>query len=408
MKILFLSVYGIQDSNDGYIYADLVREFARKGHSVYAVTPTRGQTESYSDENGVTVIRVKNGQVQKTSRIKKVINLLTLEKHTISAVKKCAKGVKFDLIVNMCSNLCYAKTVAYFKKRDRAVNYLLLKDMLPQNAVDIGIMATSGPMGFVYRHFKKKEKKFYRNADYIGCMSEANREYVVRNHSELAPERVTVVPNSIEPQDVSLDGAGRAAMREKYGLPQDKTIFIYGGNLGKPQDIPFIIECLRAQKENNEAFLFIVGDGTEYGKLEQFMETDKPSNVKLMKRLPREDFDVMLAACDIGLIFLDHRFTVPNYPSRLLSYMQAGLPVLACTDPNTDVGKDIVAGGFGWQCESNDAEAFGKAVREATHDNSGKREAALRYLKENFTVERCFRLIMKSAFNCEGEEYADQ
>jgi glycosyltransferase involved in cell wall biosynthesis len=72
----------------------------------------------------------------------------------------------------------------------------------------------------------------------------------------------------------------------------------------------------------------------------------------------------MIAACDIGLIFLDHRFTVPNFPSRLLNYMQAGIPVLACTDTITDVGKVIVENEFGWWCESNDAEKWAHKVNE--------------------------------------------
>ena len=91
-----------------------------------------------------------------------------------------------------------------------------------------------------------------------------------------------------------------------------------------------------------DVFFLIVGDGTEFAKIEAYVNEDKPSNVKLMKRLPKEDYDKMVGACDVGMIFLDHRFTIPNFPSRLLSYMQAKIPVLACTDVNTDIGKIAV------------------------------------------------------------------
>ena len=74
----------------------------------------------------------------------------------------------------------------------------------------------------------------------------------------------------------------------------------------------------------------------------------------------------MVASCDVGMIFLDHRFTIPNYPSRLLSYMQAKLPVLAYTDPNTDIGQVIVDGGFGWWCESANVARFSSCVNAAT------------------------------------------
>lgn len=81
-----------------------------------------------------------------------------------------------------------------------------------------------------------------------------------------------------------------------------------------------------------------------------------------MKRLPKEDYDTLVGACNVGMIFLEHRFTIPDFPSRLLSYMQAKLPVLAVTDPNTDIGKVITEGGFGWWCESNNLVSFKKVI----------------------------------------------
>ena len=388
MNILFLSLIGMTDSTSGWLYADLVQQFAKEGHAVFAVTPTNQIAECVQDSNAV--------KIQKTGRVKKLINLLTLERKAIKAVKKYAKGVKFDLIVNMCSNQCFAKTAAYFKKRDKAVNYLLLKDIFPQNAIDIGMLKTGGVMGFACRHFKSKEKKLYSNADFIGCISKANCDFLLKHNPWLDANKLTVVYNSIVPQNVALNEDGRMVMREKYGLPQDKKIFIYGGNLGKPQDIPFVIECVKSCKDIADAYFFIVGDGTEYGKLEQFVKEDNPKNLKVLKRLPKKDFDIMLAACDVGLIFLDYRFTIPNYPSRLLSYMQAGLPVLACTDPNSDVGKDIVEGGFGWQCQSNDAEKFVETVKTALISMQGKGEKAVKYLQEHFTVEKSYQTIMQA------------
>jgi len=201
------------------------------------------------------------------------------------------------------------------------------------------------------------------------------------------PDRVEVFPNCIELQDVSVTAQERAALREKYGIPQGRKVFVYGGNLGKPQGIPFIIECLKALEGETDAYILIVGSGTEYGKLEEFFRTAKPRNMKLMSHLPKDDYDGMIAACDVGLIFLDDRFTIPNFPSRLLAYMQAGLPVVACTDPNTDIGKVIVEGGFGWWCRANDAAAFADVIRQACGaDLSEMKEKELAYLKEHYTV----------------------
>ena len=103
-----------------------------------------------------------------------------------------------------------------------------------------------------------------------------------------------------------------------------------------------------------------------------------------------------MAACDVGMIFLDHRFTIPNFPSRLLSYLQAKLPVLCCTDPNTDIGTVCQEGGFGWQCESNDTAAFGSVVDTAiAADLPAMGDAGFAYLNEHYTAQKAYETIMK-------------
>ena len=137
-----------------------------------------------------------------------------------------------------------------------------------------------------------------------------------------------------------------------------------------------------------------MGDGTEYKKISNYVIEEQPQNVKLMKRLPKEDYDTMVAACDIGMIFLDHRFTIPNFPSRLLSYMQAKIPVLACTDTNTDIGKVIEDGGFGWWCESREISDFDKQIDEILKaDINIVCENEYEYLIQNYSVKRDYEII---------------
>ena len=131
--------------------------------------------------------------------------------------------------------------------------------------------------------------------------------------------------------------------------------------------------------------------------MQQFIDEEKPENVKLMKRLPKEDYDKMVAACDVGMIFLDYRFTIPNFPSRLLAYMQAGVPVLACTDKNTDVGEILAQGDFGWWCPSNDTVAFAEKINEILQsDLTAKKENSVKYLKENYLVSNAYQIIFDS------------
>ena len=405
MNILFITLGDIQSADQRGIYADLMRQFAAKGHEVYIVSPSERRngvaTQMLPDSkadilNHIHILKVRTGNIQKTNILEKGISTILLEGQLRAAIGKYLRRVKFDLVLYSTPPITLCSPIAYVKKRDKAQTYLMLKDIFPQNAVDMGMMRKTGLKGLLYKNFRRKESKLYALSDRIGCMSPANVEYLLKNNPEIDPQKVEVCPNAIEVQDMSVSADVRAELRDKYGIPRDKKVFVYGGNLGRPQGIPFLIRCLEAQKENPDAYFFIVGDGTEYKKLEAWFREAKPQNAQLQQRLPKEDYDRLVAACDVGLIFLDHRFTIPNFPSRLLSYLQAKLPVLCCTDPNTDIGKVCVEGGFGWWCESDDVAAFAKTVDTAlAADLPAMGETGFAYLNEHYTAQNAYEIIMK-------------
>lgn len=402
MNILFLSISTLPHLSEHSLYADLLRQFHADGHHVYAVSPRERrfhlETE-FCHENGITILRLKTGNITKTNIIEKGITTLRMDLLFKQAIKKYFSDVQFDLLLYATPPITYVQTIKYLKKRDGAKTFLLLKDIFPQNAVDLGMLSCAGIKGIVYRHFRNTETQLYRLSDSVGCMSQANVDYVRKHNPTLPADRIIICPNSVEPQALKITGSERRVLREKYQIPHDKTVFVYGGNLGKPQGIDFLIHSLKSQTDNPKAFFLIVGAGTEYRKLEQYLEQSGQQNVRLMQKLPREEYDRMIASCDVGLIFLDHRFTIPNFPSRLLAYQQAGIPVLACTDPNTDVGSVITEGGFGWWCEST-GTYFDSLCREICAltseqlDEMGKR--GNHYLMKHFTVEQSCKIIEKA------------
>jgi glycosyltransferase involved in cell wall biosynthesis len=398
MNVLFISISSLPHVSEHGISLDLIHEFRRQGHNMYIICALekRDNQETYiAEEDGCKILRVKIGNNKRANIIEKGLTTVLLPKKYIAAIKEYYSDVKFDLVLYPTPPVTQVETVEYIKKRDGAKSYLLLKDIFPQNAVDIGMMSKSGIKGLLYRHFRRIEKKLYKVSDYIGCMSQANVDYVIKHNPEVDPNKIEVCPNSIEVIDKSVDEKTRAEIRRKYGIPLDKKIFVYGGNLGKPQDIPFIIECMKASSSIEEAFFVIVGDGSEYGKLEEYVKSANQSNLRLMQRLPKEDYDTLVGACDVGLIFLDHRFTIPNFPSRLLGYMQAKIPVLAVTDPNTDIGKVIVDGGFGWWCESNDPGTFKKTAVQICKETTQKMGLeGYGYLLAHYTVTMGYDTIM--------------
>lgn len=396
MNILFLTLSNYNSINISGIYADLLRVFVRHGHKIYIISALErrtGENERVVEEEHVTIVKTKILNMQKTNIFEKGISMMTIDSLYLRAIKRHFGGVKFDLVLYPTPPITLLHSIQYIKSRDKARTYLLLKDIFPQNAVDMGMMSKKGFKRLIYSHFRKKEQKLYALSDHIGCMSQANVDYLLKHNPQISPRCVDICPNSIEVIDKSVGQDYRRYIRDKYGIPHDKKVFVYGGNLGRPQGIDFIIECLKSQKENKNAYFLLIGDGTEYGKLENYVNSANQRNLRLMKRLPKDDYDTMVGACDVGLIFLDHRFTIPNFPSRLLSYMQAKIPVIACTDLSTDIGRVIVDGGFGWWCESDDVKGFGRCVQQAMQGCDTTKE--WQYLCDNYSVEQSYAIIDK-------------
>ena len=397
MNVLFLTLARISDIEERGIYTDLMREFVRHGHTMYIVVPAERrfhQSTELLDDGNVKILRVWTFNIQKTNLIEKGIGTLLLEYQYQKAIQKYWRNVKFGLVLYSTPPITFNKIIATMKKKD-AKTYLLLKDIFPQNAVDLCMFSKGS---FFYRMFRKKEERLYQLSDYIGCMSPANVDYVLRHNREVDIRRVEVCPNSIELCKAEEQACPKGALAQKLNIPTDKILFIYGGNLGRPQGLDFLIEVLAANEKRNDSFFIIVGSGTEFMKLKMWFDTNTPHNACLLSSLPKPEYDSLVRACDIGLIFLDRCSTIPNFPSRLLSYLKNRMPVLMATDRNTDIGEIARANGFGLWTESGNIETFMEMVDLMTADRGRIKimgENGYAYLEANYTVNCSYDIIMR-------------
>ena len=394
MHILFLTLARINTIEERGIYTDLLRKFRDEGHEVTIVTPLErrlGVDTNMLKVDGVSILQVKTLNITKSHIVEKGIATLSIEYQYLRAIKKYLKDTQFDLVLYSTPPITFEKVINYIKKRDSAYAYLLLKDIFPQNAVDMKMMKKGG---LLHRFFERKEKRLYSISDTIGCMSPANVDFIVKNNPEIDKSIVVVNPNSIEPLYIEYTKEEKNRVKTKYNLPLDKKIFVYGGNLGIPQGIDFLIETIQLLQEP-AAHILIVGSGTQFQKLKDWFDAHKPSNATLLSGLPKNEYDKLLAACDIGMIFLHKDFTIPNFPSRLLTYIEMKKPVLAATDVNTDIGKIIEEAGCGYWVESGDLNAIQNKISQLCKDDlTALGVKGWELLQKEYLVERSYNLIL--------------
>ena len=398
MRILFLTMMPIEDVNSHGIYPDLVRALSVE-NDVYVVSPREKKLNlptELREYYKITLLNVRTGNIFNVRSLwEKGISTLTIEKHFFAAIRKHLAGKKFDLIIYTTPPITFNALVQKLKKVHGAKSLLLLKDIFPQNAIDLGIIGRRSILGYFFR---RMEKKLYELSDFIGCMSEGNRKYLLQHNSYLKSAKVFVSPNCIEINNLSeLPEKTKDSIFEKYGLSSCKTTFIYGGNIGLPQGIPFILDCVEAFNHLDAVQMVIIGEGSGYEALNNKIKSSVHSNVTLIKYLPNKEYEAIVRCCDVGLVFLDARFTIPNFPSRILSYMEAGLPILAATDNVTDIKELLIDNSCGLWCESDNVAAFVQCVMNLSKNTElrcsmGKNARQL--LEDRYSVDNVIREII--------------
>ena len=365
-------------------------QFASNGHQVYVVCSAEkrfGQESQLTNYNGIQVLRVKTGNITSNPNyLTKGIALLRLQSQFINAIQKTFAEIRFDLIIYSTPPIQHNRIIKFLKGRSKsATTYLLLKDIFPQNALDMGLLSKWNP---IYWHFRKQEKITYKLSDRIGCMSPANVSYLLQHNSFLEPSKVEVCVNSLKDQGF-INKSERLEIRQKIrkelSISENDLLLIYGGNLGIAQGLDFLLEIINDYKNKENLRFLIVGEGTWYSKIEAFLNEGFVKNVILQKKIPAASFKKMLIASDIGLIFLNPQFTIPNFPSRLTSYLEIGLPVIACTDKASDIGDIIVNANCGYKVISGDLPGFNEVLETIVKSPDGLKQKSLnsRILFEN-------------------------
>lgn len=399
LNLIFLSLVEINDLNDSNIYADLLRHFVNMGHHVTCFCPfdrTKDIAKNIESKD-FNLYRFRIPKIQKANKFEKAIGLFAYDLLLKRALKSKLKHGSYDLLLYSTPPINFINSIKYLKAKYKLRTYLLLKDIFPQNAVDLGIIKEGS---FIYSFFRKTEKRLYNLSDTIGCMSTENVHYIERNNPYLSKEKkIEVCPNSIQLKNLPAP-SNETFHRSKYGIGNDARVFIYGGNLGKPQAIDFLVNLLEHFMHHENIFFIILGSGTEYQFLNNWFITHKPSNALLKSYVPKKEYDAYLSMSDIGLVFLNPNFTIPNYPSRVLSYMEHSLPILCFTDKISDIGKNALSFGYGDWTESNSLTGAVTMIEKYAHlpktqlTELGHR--GRKHLEEYYTVESSYKIILNT------------
>ena len=338
MRFLYAAISYPDVSRNTNMYTSFFKRLAGQGHEVRVIAPSFGIPTHVSREGGIPVLRVKSGDIFNTNLIVKGMNTLLLNHRYTIAMKKFWPNWPMNWVITSTPPITLSPLLSSLKTRYKSKVYLILRDIFPQNAKDLGLI--NNPLIFSY--FRKRERHLYKISDLIGCMSPGNSEYLRRQDPAiLTNNKLTYFPNWIEPTIEDSKHTRMSGFRKRFKL-ESKFIALFGGNFGKPQKIDSILDLAQQVQHLRDVAFFLIGDGTEKERIQNAARHRNLKNVIFFDRLPRDEYQSLINEADIGLVNLDEKFTIPNIPSRTLGYWDAALPVLAATDKNTDLNENFL------------------------------------------------------------------
>lgn len=304
---------------------DLSKFFQEKGHQVSVFTPDETLTElSFLDTSAdVEVLRCRIPRIEESPMIKRLLIELAYPYYFYRACKNSSFDVKkFDGIVWYSPSIFFGLFIFYLKYKSKCRAYLILRDVFPKWALDLKIITK-----WTYWTINIFALLQYKIADRIGVNSPSSK-VLLEKHSFLS-DKCEVLWTWLR---AGFPSRGSSLVHEN-GL----ITFIYTGNIGVAQDVFLFGNLAKNLKAESKVRFLFYGRGSEKQKFENFVRNSNLLNVHVNDEISPEELSHLFGYCSIGMVALDIRHTTSNIPGKFLSYMEAGLPVLAKINPGNDL-----------------------------------------------------------------------
>ena len=319
---------------------DLARELLAQHHepTVIVASPDLQTPWKLEHIDDVEVLRVKAPQTKDVGLIRRALAECWLPFAMLRGLRKSPLAdVQWQGVIWYSPTIFFGPMVRAVKRRCGCRGYLILRDLFPDWAVDAGVMRK----GLAYRFFKWVERYQYASADVIGVQTPANVPLVEKD-ARFGNAKVEVLNNWLSVPDRT-----PTAVDLSVGPLAGRTIFVYTGNMGAAQGMDCLIDLAISLKTNDQVGFLFVGRGSDVPRLRARVEAEALANVVFIDEVDSAEIPAILDQCHVGLIALDPRHTTHNIPGKLLSYLRAGLPVLARINPGNDLEGVINDAGVG-------------------------------------------------------------
>ncbi|WP_417315615.1 glycosyltransferase family 4 protein [Cycloclasticus pugetii] len=310
---------------------DLSREFVRQGHSLTVMLPTSGLEQPWAMEvlNGVQILRLRAPKTKDIGYVQRTVGEFVMPFSMLKNLRKSPLAdTRWDGVVWYAPSIFFGPLVSALKKRSGCRSYLIIRDIFPEWAVDMGLMGR----GLPYRFLKAVANYQYSVADVIGIQTSGNAVYFQDGTSAQAHE-LEVLQNWLADAPVQ-----RCSIDISKTALAGRKVFVYAGNMGVAQGMDILLDLADALQHRPDIGFLFVGRGSDAQRLADEARSRRLVNMVFEDEIEPDEIPGLYAQCAVGMVALHPKHKTHNIPGKFLTYMQSGLPVLA----NINEGNDLV------------------------------------------------------------------
>lgn len=368
-NLVILNQYYVPDvASTGHLLHELAVTLAREGVNVSVLTarpcygpPETWQPCAYREEiDRVNIRRMWTTRFSKDRIIGRVLNYFTFTGQLTARVLFGSSPKKVYLYT---TNPPFLGTIGGIVSIFRRHTYvMLLHDSYPQVAVWVGTIRKGG---FVEKLWHRANRLAYRRANQTIVLCHAAKKLVCETYG-IAPDRVHVIPNWADRRKIQPTPKHETNFAKAHGLVGPFTA-LYSGNLGLYYEFDTIMQAIERLRNENFRMVF-VGSGGRKPWIAEQIKARKLTNAMILPYQPFETLNDSLNACDANFVTIAKGIEGISFPSKLYSSLAVGKPILALSEPDSELREIVEKNRVGLWFELGDVDGLATGIRRLMND----------------------------------------
>lgn len=272
------------------------------------------------------------------------------------------------------------KLVAYIQKKKKRCIYLIW-DIYP-NTIEIAFGVAAAPIAYLWR---KQNARIYRRCDGVITIGEVMKNVLRKDYPS---QDIQVIPYHTDTKFIHpITPEDNIFIREHhlYG----KKVLMYSGKMGFGHGFNEILESAERLKERLDIQFVLIGFGTAFEDVKNYVREHALSNVLVLPYQPLEMLPYSLSSADVAFITIKPNHDGLFLPSKVYDAMASGSAILCISDGNNDVSRLVDEYQLGENVHPGNAADLAKAITNLvdTPTQLNKCQRNARAVAEQYDIE---------------------